>query len=145
DLSDGSFFRNVTEAPGELPGWVTVSATGYHNDKAWYSNYGESIDVSAPGGSTRDYTGTPGVVDCGPHTIHLCRLVGAWSSTATAAPNEKIEQCTTGNTPVCAEYGWVQGTSMATPSVAGPGELTITEHRDLISAGRQKPVMSLTT
>src|SRR5581483_1586355 len=49
DLSDGSFFRNVTEAPGELPVWVTVAATGYHNDKAWYSNYGESIDVSAPG------------------------------------------------------------------------------------------------
>ncbi|MFY9580849.1 MAG: S8 family serine peptidase [Gaiellaceae bacterium] len=29
DLSNGSFFRNFIEAPGEVAGWVTVGATGY--------------------------------------------------------------------------------------------------------------------
>ena len=43
-----------------MAGWVTVSATGYNDGKAFYSNYGTSIDVSAPGGSTRDYRGIPG-------------------------------------------------------------------------------------
>ena len=42
DLSDGSVFRNTTEAPGEIAGWVTVSATGYNDGKAFYSNYGTS-------------------------------------------------------------------------------------------------------
>ena len=38
DLSDGSFVRNFVEAPGEVAGWVGVSATGYDDGKASYSN-----------------------------------------------------------------------------------------------------------
>src|SRR3954452_24550675 len=113
DLGDGSFFRNFVEAPGEIAGWVTVSATGYNDGKAFYSNYGTSIDVSAPGGSTRDYNGVPGEPGPCPH-LSFCRLVGAWSSTGSSAPADPIEQCAgPGGAPPCYLYGYVQGTSMA--------------------------------
>ena len=144
DLSQGAFFRDFVEAPGEVPGWVTVSATGYNDGKAFYSNYGTSIDVSAPGGSTRDYNGVPGQPGPCPHGS-LCRLIGAWSSTASEAPADPIEICTgPGGTPPCAEYGYVQGTSMATPNVAGVAALIISQYGDFSSNNQNKPHMSPT-
>src|SRR5204862_1149346 len=119
DLSDGNFFRSFIEAPGEVAGWVGVSATGYDDGKAFYSKYGMlKTDVSAPGGSTRNYTGVPGSAQC-PHGS-LCRLIGAWPSTGSSAPSDPVEICTgPGATPPCFLYGYVQGTSMATPNAAG--------------------------
>ena len=129
DLGDGSFFRSFIEAPGEVAGWVGVSATGYRDEKAFYSNYGQSaVDVSAPGGSTRNYTGVPGSGECPGHAS-LCRLIGAWSSTATSLPVDPIEQCTgPGGSPPCFLYGYVQGTSMATPNTAGVAALIISQY-----------------
>ena len=144
DLSDGSFFKNFVEAPGEVAGWVTVSATGYGDYKAWYSNYGTSIDVSAPGGSTRDYRGVGGLVDCGGHG-GVCRLIGAWSNTATSAPSSPVEECTgPGGTPPCNAYGYVQGTSMATPNVAGVAALIVSQYGDFSGSNGKKPHMSPT-
>jgi subtilisin family serine protease len=130
DLSDGAFLRQYIEAPGEVAGWVGVAATGYNDGKAFYSNYGMGkTDVSAPGGSTRDYTGVPGSAQC-PHGS-LCRLIGAWSSTASSAPSNPVEQCTgPGSTPPCFLYGYVQGTSMATPNAAGVAALIISQYGD---------------
>jgi subtilisin family serine protease len=147
DLSDGDFFRNFVEAPGEVAGWVGVSATGYRDEKAFYSNYGMGkTDVSAPGGSTRDYTGVPGGAgpECAPHGS-LCRLIGAWSTTATSAPSDPIEVCTgPGGTPPCFAYGYVQGTSMATPNTAGVAALIISQYGDFSSNNQNKPHMSPT-
>jgi subtilisin family serine protease len=145
DLADGHFFQDYVEAPGELAGWVGVSATGYHNDKAWYSNYGSgAVDVAAPGGSTRDYRGQPGVVDCGGHG-GLCRLIGAYSSTAPPLdPTLGIEQCTgPGGIPPCFEYAYEQGTSMATPNAAGVAALIVSQYGDF-SNNPNKPHMSPT-
>jgi hypothetical protein len=137
DLSDGQFFRSYTEAPGEMTGWIGVSATGYIDQKAHYSNYGMgAVDVSAPGGSTRDYTGVPG--SSGGHCPHgsLCRLIGAWSSTGGSAPSDPVMNCVgPGSTPPCALYGYVQGTSMATPNAAGVAALIVSQYGDFAAGG----------
>jgi lantibiotic leader peptide-processing serine protease len=146
DLSDGSFFRSFIEAPGEVAGWVGVAATGYLNQKAFYSDYGSGkTDVSAPGGSTRDYRGIPGVPGFCPHPS-LCRLVGAWSNTAMSAPSDPFTVCTgSGNTPPCYAYGYVQGTSMATPNAAGVAALIISQYGDFSANNPNKPHMSPTS
>ena len=144
DLSDGAFFRQFIEAPGEVAGWVGVAATGYPDDKAFYSNYGMGkTDVSAPGGNTRNYTGVPGSAVC-PHGS-LCRLIGAWSSTGSSSPADPIEVCTgPGATPPCFEYGYVQGTSMATPNAAGVAALIISQYGDFSDNNPNKVHMSPT-
>jgi hypothetical protein len=146
DLSDGSFFRNYVEAPGEVAGWVGVAATSYFNEKAFYSNYGTSAtDVSAPGGSTRNYTGVPGS-EVAPGYGGEGRLIGAWSSTASVQPADPVEACTgPGGTPPCYLYGYVQGTSMATPNAAGVAALIISQYGDFSARNPNKPHMSPTT
>jgi len=146
DLADGNFFRSFVEAPGTIAGWVGVAATGYGDNKAFYSNYGVgAADVSAPGGSTRDYRGISGQPGSCPHAS-LCRLIGAWSSTGLSSPSDPVEQCTgPGGTPPCFLYGYVQGTSMATPNAAGVAALIISQYGDFSSNNKNKPHMSPTS
>ena len=54
DLSDNEVMGKTVELPADLDGVVGVSATGYANQKAYYSNYGsKETDVAAPGGDKR--------------------------------------------------------------------------------------------
>jgi subtilisin family serine protease len=151
DLSDGNFFRSFIEAPGEIAGVVGVAATGYYNQKSFYSNYGMGkSDVSAPGGSTRNYTGVPGSGAPPPPYFGLGRVLGAWSHTGQATgfpdPNLGVEQCTgPGGTPPCYEYAWVQGTSMATPNTAGVAALIISQYGDFTTTNQNKAHMSPTS
>lgn len=145
DLSDGHVFQYFVEAPGEIAGVVGVAATSYYNEKAFYSNYGMGkTDVSAPGGSTRNYTGVPGS-EVPPGYGGMGRLIGAWSSTGSSAPADPVEQCTgPGGAPPCYLYGYVQGTSMATPNAAGVAALIISQYGDFSSSNPSHIHMSPT-
>ncbi|CRK56106.1 Serine protease [Alloactinosynnema sp. L-07] len=76
--------------PANCGGVITVAATDRQGNRASYSNYGAVIDVSAPGGETA--TATNGVLSA-------------------------MNAGTT--TPGGSTYEYYQGTSMATPHVAG--------------------------
>ncbi|MEV5782960.1 MULTISPECIES: S8 family peptidase [Streptomyces] len=82
------------DVPTQLPGVVTVSSTGVTGAKSYFSSYGKGvIDVAAPGGDRFQIPDTPS-------------KDGRILSTL---PNN--------------QYGWLQGTSMATPHVAGVAAL----------------------
>ncbi|MFD4659846.1 S8 family serine peptidase [Kitasatospora sp. NPDC058444] len=87
------------DLPAQLPGVVTVSATGAKGVKSSYSNYGLGvIDVAAPGGDQYQASDTPS------------RHGGVLST----LPN--------------GQYGYEQGTSMATPHVSGVAALLKSAH-----------------
>jgi serine protease len=83
-------------SPGNCDNIITVAATNRTGDRAYYSNYGNVIEVSAPGGET------PGDSANG---------ILSTLDTGTTTPNNS-------NT-----YAFYQGTSMATPHVAGLASL----------------------
>lgn len=131
NLDDGDFFQYFVEAPGEMAGVVGVSATGYYNQKAHYTNYGSPADLSAPGGATRNYTGVPGSGAPPAPYLGLGGVLGAWSSTGQPGQVgfDRTEACTGPlGTPPCFLYVWIQGTSMATPHVSGVAALIISQY-----------------
>jgi len=120
--------RDVTNAcvvlPQELPWVATISAVGPQKVLSFYSDYSNSkVDVTAPGGSS----------DQAPNPYG--RVLNAWSSTAPVVnPNARreVEDCeTVGGAPVCALYGWIQGTSMASPHAAGVAALIRAKHPNM--------------
>ena len=115
----------VVEVPGGLPGVVGVSATGYFNQKAYYSNYGQGIvDVAAPGGDPH--------FQLPPDTLYGAggELLGAWSSTAFGGPRLTFEECFGGQ---CGLYAGLHGTSMSTPNAAGVAALIVSKYGDFSS------------
>jgi subtilisin family serine protease len=87
------------DVPTQLPGVVSVSATGAKAGKSYYSNYGLGvIDVAAPGGDRRVLPDAPAVDG---------RIL------STLPDNQ---------------YGYLQGTSMAGPHVAGVAALIKSTH-----------------
>jgi serine protease len=82
--------------PAALDGVVTVSAVNLDKKKAYYSNYGQVVDVAAPGGDTTADLNGDGYSD------------GVLSTLGDDAQGS-----------VHYTYGRYQGTSMATPHVAG--------------------------
>ncbi|MGW3990509.1 S8 family peptidase [Streptomyces sp. NPDC004830] len=80
-----------TASPANCSGVITVAATNRAGSRASYSNYGSIVDISAPGGETR-----------------------------TTTANGILSTLNSGTkTPSTENYAYYQGTSMATPHIAG--------------------------
>ncbi|KAB1150097.1 S8 family serine peptidase [Streptomyces luteolifulvus] len=91
-VAAGNESDNVANhSPGNCNNVISVAATNRSGAKASYSNYGSLVDISAPGGQT---------------------------STGTA--NGILSTLNSGTkTPSTESYAYYQGTSMATPHIAG--------------------------
>jgi lantibiotic leader peptide-processing serine protease len=120
--------------PAETDGVISVSSVGPSTAKADYSNYGvEQTDISAPGGWFRDFFGTD------QHRVPENLILNAYPE-ALAFANEQVDEngvpidpfvvrdC---NGDVCAYYQWIQGTSMASPHVAGVAALIVSMYGHL--------------
>ena len=89
--------------PGNCYPTINVGATGFHGDRAYYSNFtmpnaqGVGVDISAPGGDDRDQTGAPAGSE------------GQMISTYNDGQSK----------PGNATYALEEGTSMAAPVVSG--------------------------
>jgi serine protease len=93
-------------APGNCNGVITVAATDRTGDRAFYSNYGATVEISAPGGETA--TLANGV---------LSTLDGG----VDIPLNNNI-------------YAFYQGTSMAAPHIAGLASLMLAVEPNLTPA-----------
>jgi serine protease len=82
----------VNYSPGNCANVITVAATNNAGSRSYYSNYGSSVEIAAPGGE-QYYSNDPG---------------GVLSTLNTGA-----------TTPASDAYVYYQGTSMAAPHVTG--------------------------
>jgi subtilisin family serine protease len=125
--------RDITNAcvviPVEIPGVVGVSATGSttqgtsagryaDNLKSFYSSYGVSaVDVTAPGGDSVFHTPESG----------NGRVLSTWPPNIPCTRSVKETGDVSEPTTV---YCYLQGTSMATPHVAGIAALIVSRYGD---------------
>jgi serine protease len=99
-----------TFTPASCNNTITVAALNRSNAKAYYSNYGPDVDIAAPGGDTQTDTNGNGIKDDGV----LSTLLNSNGSSYT--------------------YTYYQGTSMATPHVAGLVSLMLARNPSLTPA-----------
>jgi subtilisin family serine protease len=108
------------DLPAEAPGVVTVSALGTMRLKSYYSSYGQGVvEVAAPGGDTRQPN--PNV-----------------STIANAILSTTFDTRSHAN-----GWGYMQGTSMASPHAVGVAALALSQHPDL-SPGALTALLSRT-
>lgn len=119
----GNDNKGVVSYPAAYEKCIAVGATRYDGKRAYYSNYGNALDIVAPGGDVRVDQNKDGYVD-------------------------GILQNTFGGDPTQFSYYFYQGTSMATPHVSGVAALLIAEGAegsDQVRAAIQNTAIDLGT
>jgi len=96
-VSAGNGNTNASNSsPANCNGVITVAATNVSGNRAYYSNYGAKVEISAPGGAQSFYNDPKGILSTLNTGLHG---------------------------PVADTYVYYQGTSMAAPHVSGVASL----------------------
>jgi subtilisin family serine protease len=141
---DSAYDRTVDNSclsvPTETDGVIGVSSYGPSGKKAYYSNWSyNETQVSAPGGDTRDFYGTPrhrspqnGILS--PYPEAAGRAAGDIDAAGEPTTDFVVKDTSGG---VTSYYQYLQGTSMASPHAAGVAAVIVgtVGHRDWRGGG----------
>ena len=134
---DGNPDNECVRAPSELPGVITVSATGIEDVKASYSNYGVGyIDVAAPGGDPGQIASPPFnvapinvVLSTWPAALYSTTIICDPLGVSVFPPFPPRPPCPR-EAPGTAYYRYMAGTSVSAAHVSGVAALVISVYGD---------------